>query len=78
MTPKGLWPQLCQHEAEEAGKDKDLPPLWEGEAMQLEVIPSSAERANASYLLLRTFLSKYSFQPSEMAWFSFLILKTEK
>ena len=35
------------------------------------------KRANASYLLLRTFLSKYSFQPFEMVWFSFLLQNRE-
>lgn len=29
-TQRGLWPQLCQHEAEGSRKDKDLPPLWGG------------------------------------------------
>lgn len=79
-VPKGLWPQLCQHEAGEAGKIRSSSPLWGGVRLPMQLKSShllQKREQNASYLLLRTFLSKYSFQPSEMAWIFFLVQNRE-
>ena len=80
VTPKGgCGPSSASMRLREGGKIKIFLLFGEGEASHAAKKSSHLpqKRANASYLLLRTFLSKYSFQPSEMVWFSFLAQNRE-